>query len=264
MTIGQQLDLFGQPEPATMAGPARPPLRTPPTAPGQLLEPMSDEAVAWIAERVIADYHTANERTFGDPDQNWSPRCRCQLPCTLCRQGQHSQCRELREAQWAAAHGPHAPAPETHLRVPAPYRPQSTRPLYVAVWLTDRACRGLCDCPECSGQVLTHHPLATVVCLKGRQNDPGIADVLYVGRPMYQGGWRLHGHLLANPYRIGKDGDAAQVVEKYQRWLAARPKLLARELPKLRGRRLGCWCPEGQPCHARVLARLANGWRAAA
>ncbi|NED02698.1 DUF4326 domain-containing protein, partial [Streptomyces sp. SID6648] len=43
----------------------------------------------------------------------------------------------------------------------------------------------------------------------------------------------------------------------YRTWLDERPQLVARELPKLRGRRLGCWCPEG-PCHARVLAELAD------
>ncbi|WP_432071242.1 DUF4326 domain-containing protein [Streptomyces sp. AA1529] len=98
----------------------------------------------------------------------------------------------------------------------------------------------------------------TVVDLHGHQSDPEFTDVVYVGRPMFQGGWRLHGHVLANPYRVGKHGDAAAVVEKYRTWLDERPQLVARELPKLRGRRLGCWCPEGQPCHARVLAELAD------
>ncbi|MFI9824602.1 DUF4326 domain-containing protein [Streptomyces sp. NPDC052013] len=98
----------------------------------------------------------------------------------------------------------------------------------------------------------------TVVDLHGHQDDPEFADVVYVGRPMFQGGWRLHGHVLANPFKVGKHGDAAEVVERYRAWLAERPQLLARELPMLRGRRLGCWCPEGQPCHARVLAELAD------
>ncbi|MFD5234315.1 DUF4326 domain-containing protein [Streptomyces qaidamensis] len=98
----------------------------------------------------------------------------------------------------------------------------------------------------------------TVVDLHGRQGDPAFADVVYVGRPMFQGGWRLHGHVLANPFKVGKHGDAAAVIEKYRAWLAERPKLVARELPKLRGRRLGCWCGPEQPCHARVLAELAD------
>ncbi|MET7621797.1 DUF4326 domain-containing protein [Streptomyces sp. NPDC001450] len=98
----------------------------------------------------------------------------------------------------------------------------------------------------------------TVVDLHAHQDDPALADVLYVGRPMYQGGWKLHGHPLANPFKVGRHGDAAQVVEKYRAWLGERPQLVAREVPKLRGRRLGCWCAEGDPCHARVLAELAD------
>ncbi|WP_406257519.1 DUF4326 domain-containing protein [Streptomyces chartreusis] len=99
--------------------------------------------------------------------------------------------------------------------------------------------------------------VTTVVDLHGHKGDPEFADVVYVGRPMYQGGWKLHGHPLANPFKV-LNGDAAEAVERYQLWLEAHPQLVARELPKLRGRRLGCWCPEGQPCHARVLAELAN------
>lgn len=98
----------------------------------------------------------------------------------------------------------------------------------------------------------------TVVCLKGRRDDPEIQGVVYVGRPMYQGGWRLAGHLLANPFKVGQHGTAEDVVAKYERWLNAHPDLVARELPKLRGKRLGCWCREGAPCHARVLAARAD------
>ena len=97
----------------------------------------------------------------------------------------------------------------------------------------------------------------TVVDLHGHQGDPAFADVLYVGRPMYQGGWVLHGHPLANPYKVGPDGTAEEVVERYRGWVARRPRLAA-QLRELRGRRLGCWCAEGQPCHARVLAQLAD------
>ncbi|MFD5906460.1 DUF4326 domain-containing protein [Streptomyces microflavus] len=98
----------------------------------------------------------------------------------------------------------------------------------------------------------------TVVCLKGRRDDPEIHGVVYVGRPMYQGGWHLAGHLLANPYVVGKHGNAEDVVARYEKWLDAHPDLVARELPKLKGQRLGCWCAEGQPCHARVLAERAD------
>jgi Domain of unknown function (DUF4326) len=63
--------------------------------------------------------------------------------------------------------------------------------------------------------------------------------------------------MTANPYRIGRDGTPAQVIARYRQWLLARPDLAA-QLAALRGRRLGCWYPDGQPCHARVIAELAD------
>lgn len=100
----------------------------------------------------------------------------------------------------------------------------------------------------------------TVVDLHGRQGDPLLADpqFVYVGRPLYRGGWKLHGHLLSNPYTVGKDGTAEQVVERYRKWLVQR-RGLTHQLLALRGRVLGCWCADGQPCHARVLAEMADG-----
>jgi hypothetical protein len=100
-------------------------------------------------------------------------------------------------------------------------------------------------------------PRTTVVDLHGHQADPAYAEVVYVGRPMYQGGWRLHGHPLSNPYKVGRDGSAETVVARYREWLLRRPGLTD-QLLQLRGRRLGCWCADGAPCHARVLAELAD------
>ena len=99
-----------------------------------------------------------------------------------------------------------------------------------------------------------------MVCLKGRQGDPLLSDsqFVYVGRPMFMGGWRLHGHPLANPYKVGKNTTAEQVVAQYRQWLLQRPGL-AHDLLALRGKVLGCWCAAGRPCHARVLAELADG-----
>jgi hypothetical protein len=41
--------------------------------------------------------------------------------------------------------------------------------------------------------------------------------------------------------------------------LNARRKLILANLDQLRGHDLCCWCKPGQPCHADVLLRLANG-----
>lgn len=103
----------------------------------------------------------------------------------------------------------------------------------------------------------------TAVCLKGRQGEFGPAlelaparDVVYVGRPAYQGGWRLPGSAFANPFRAQRVGGAAKAVELYSEWLPQQTDLM-RQLPRLHGKRLGCWC-EQPPCHARWLASLVE------
>ena len=102
----------------------------------------------------------------------------------------------------------------------------------------------------------------SVVNLKGHRDDPGYADVIYVGRAMHRCGWQLTASPLANPFRPGPDGSREEVVAKYRAYLLGRPDLLAL-LPELRGHRLGCWCAP-RSCHAEVLAELAdNGARPA-
>ncbi|MEV6598737.1 DUF4326 domain-containing protein [Actinoplanes sp. NPDC051346] len=96
----------------------------------------------------------------------------------------------------------------------------------------------------------------TVVNLKGHRDDPDYADVVYVGRAMTRGGWRLAESPLASPFRPGPDGSREEVVTRYRSYLLGRPDLLAL-LPGLRGRRLGCWCVP-LACHAEVIAELAD------
>lgn len=67
---------------------------------------------------------------------------------------------------------------------------------------------------------------------------------------------RGRGSRWGNPFVIGRGGDRAEVIEKYERWLLTQPELLV-ALPQLRGRTLGCWCAP-RPCHGDVLARLAD------
>lgn len=69
---------------------------------------------------------------------------------------------------------------------------------------------------------------------------------VYIGRP---GPW-------GNPYVLGRDGDRAQVIAAYERYLLSRQDLMAR-LSELRGRVLGCWCSP-EPCHGDVLAWHAD------
>lgn len=81
-----------------------------------------------------------------------------------------------------------------------------------------------------------------------------LGDAIYVGRAMPGRG--LAGSAFANPYRLGQDGDRAEVIVKYRQWIGGQPLLLDR-LSELRGRRLACWCSP-EPCHADVLAELVD------
>ena len=69
---------------------------------------------------------------------------------------------------------------------------------------------------------------------------------VYIGRPSKWG----------NPFSIGRDGNRAQVIEKYRDYLLSSP--LMQDLGELRGKVLGCWCYP-KPCHGDVLIDLANG-----
>lgn len=55
---------------------------------------------------------------------------------------------------------------------------------------------------------------------------------------------------------IGRDGNRAEVIAKYERWLQTQPALLV-DLHTLRGKTLACWCKPAA-CHGDALARLAD------
>lgn len=72
-------------------------------------------------------------------------------------------------------------------------------------------------------------------------------EAIYVGRPSKFG----------NPFVIGRDGNRTQVIEKYRRWLADQPDLVASIKRDLAGKQLACWCAP-LACHADILAEIAN------
>ena len=84
---------------------------------------------------------------------------------------------------------------------------------------------------------------------------------VYIGRPGK--GKTARQCPWGNPFVLGRDGDRATVLAKYEQWIARQPQLLAR-LGELRGKRLGCFCrpPEGFHgrvlCHGQILAALAD------
>jgi hypothetical protein len=69
-----------------------------------------------------------------------------------------------------------------------------------------------------------------------------------------------------NPYRIGEDGDRAEVIRLYREYVLGNTDLLV-SLEELRGKRLGCWCvskpiehARDYPyCHGEVLLELLGG-----
>lgn len=79
---------------------------------------------------------------------------------------------------------------------------------------------------------------------------------VYIGRRNPRA--KLLGSPYANPFRIGKDGNRAEVIERYRTWIRSRPELMQRAATELRGKTLVCWCAP-EECHGDVLAELANG-----
>ncbi|CAF0871380.1 unnamed protein product [Rotaria sp. Silwood1] len=87
----------------------------------------------------------------------------------------------------------------------------------------------------------TNKPRTIVVHCKKSNYD------VYIGRPSDWG----------NPFVIGKDGDRADVIEKYRSWIMRQPDLLARAKKELRGQRIACWC-KPEACHGDILAEIAD------
>lgn len=118
----------------------------------------------------------------------------------------------------------------------------------------------------------------TVVNVRGRK--PGdlmnIGNFLYVGRPVPRCGWR--GSPWANPWKVSREPSetlrpnevptAEEAVRLYEGWIRREIQTSHRAYPirELIGKQLGCWCVDwngkgepAAPCHAVVLARIANG-----
>jgi hypothetical protein len=71
-------------------------------------------------------------------------------------------------------------------------------------------------------------------------------ESVYVGR----------GSKWGNIFRIGRDGNRDEVIEKYKIWFWKQPKLIS-TIHELRNRDLVCWCAP-LACHADFLFYIAN------
>jgi hypothetical protein len=101
----------------------------------------------------------------------------------------------------------------------------------------------------------------TVVHLKRKGGKVVVDCDVYIGRALYQGGWRLPGSKWANPYKLQTKAGSktglqarAQALADYEAHVRGKPELMA-ALPELSGKRLGCWCTP-LPCHGDVIVRL--------
>ena len=71
--------------------------------------------------------------------------------------------------------------------------------------------------------------------------------------------------IWANPFKINKDGDRDEVIEKYKKYIIDKlssGKISHKELMKLKGKTLGCWCKDKSnidvPCHGDVLKNIID------
>ena len=80
-----------------------------------------------------------------------------------------------------------------------------------------------------------------------QHDDDAPSKAVYIGRPTKWG----------NPFVIGRDGNRAQVKEKYRAWLIVQPELVAAAKLDLANKDLICWCAP-KACHGDVLIEVAN------
>ena len=78
---------------------------------------------------------------------------------------------------------------------------------------------------------------------------------IYIGRP----GRGLSG-MFGNPFKVGRDGDRNQVVEKYRKYFyekIEKDAVFKAEVQKLKGKRLGCFCSPLR-CHGEVFVEYLD------
>jgi hypothetical protein len=77
---------------------------------------------------------------------------------------------------------------------------------------------------------------------------------VYVGRGSKWGNPYSH---KEGPMAEEVVGSRSEAIQKYEEYLLSNEGLM-RDLPKLRGKILGCWC-KPKSCHGDILIKYANG-----
>jgi len=99
----------------------------------------------------------------------------------------------------------------------------------------------------------------TNINLKGKQGTYGKScefdkEVVYCGRSMFMGGWKLNGSIWANPFKVKDYNSNEQACNEYEKYLINNKELLS-QLPILVGKKLACWCVP-QPCHTDIIIKI--------
>lgn len=76
----------------------------------------------------------------------------------------------------------------------------------------------------------------------------GPQDIVYIGRPSKWG----------NPFKIGRDGDRQECLDKYYEYIKNQRPDLLEKLHELKGKALMCWC-KPESCHGDILVELIEG-----
>jgi hypothetical protein len=101
----------------------------------------------------------------------------------------------------------------------------------------------------------------SLINLKGKKHqlgdslEKGSENIVYIGRQMYMGGWRIPKSKWFNPYPVKKHG-LEESLKMYRTHLAENQELI-NSLAELNGKKLACWC-HPQPCHGQVLIEFFN------
>ena len=82
----------------------------------------------------------------------------------------------------------------------------------------------------------------------------GRAGVVFINNERYP----KQSSIYCNPFKIGKDGDRNEVLDKYKDYIIKKLDNdinFKNELIKLKDKNLGCWCSP-DPCHGDILLDL--------
>jgi hypothetical protein len=82
-----------------------------------------------------------------------------------------------------------------------------------------------------------------------KQVSPNGLPIVYVGRPTKWG----------NPFKVNNLRTHSGCVQLYEDWIENNENLQRDAVLELAGKNLSCFCKIGEPCHADILLKIANG-----